>query len=466
MIGMAIVAAATGSLLAIDGVIVDDGTPFMPSAIRPGSELSSRIWSGRTPIRLVIKSRRRLVRDAFHAYLASQPEYTVVGQTGTIEALTEVCRLRRPDVALVDAIELSGPAVDDLLRVHAAVPTVELVVAYAEASPEALRTAARAGITALVPCSRGLDAVMRRVRECAHPSDRRRPDGVALTDSDVTILSLMSSGRGVADMAELLHVSQRTVENHVRRLYPKLGVRNAGHAVARAVSLGLLKARGGDGRVGRDEHGRPLVVVRGQPGPPVDAVAQALLGAALPSVRIHVLTALDREHWVQWQRGPIVTVLVDPTYDDWLVPDAMGGPTIVVMSQEPGMPTLVDLLLRGAHALLAVQNVADDLAAVLPAVAHGYLAIDATHLDDLAGWMTERLAGGSPPVPTLTVREREILTSVAHGNTIRQTARELGITAKTVENTQARLYRKLGVHNRTEALTIAHRFGLLETPIS
>lgn len=64
--------------------------------------------------------------------------------------------------------------------------------------------------------------------------------------------------------------------------------------------------------------------------------------------------------------------------------------------------------------------------------------------------------------PELTVREREILAHIAGGRTIRQTARALGIAAKTVENTQARLYRKLGTHNRAETLAVAYRLGLIE----
>jgi two-component system, NarL family, nitrate/nitrite response regulator NarL len=50
---------------------------------------------------------------------------------------------------------------------------------------------------------------------------------------------------------------------------------------------------------------------------------------------------------------------------------------------------------------------------------------------------------------------------MASGHTIRQTAHKLGIAAKTVENTQARLYRKLGTHNRAETIAVAYRLGLL-----
>lgn len=74
---------------------------------------------------------------------------------------------------------------------------------------------------------------------------------------------------------------------------------------------------------------------------------------------------------------------------------------------------------------------------------------------------TAELTPGVTP-PDLTNREQQILNSIAHGHTIRQTARALGIAAKTVENTQARLFRKLGTHNRAETLATAYHLGLID----
>jgi DNA-binding CsgD family transcriptional regulator len=82
------------------------------------------------------------------------------------------------------------------------------------------------------------------------------------------------------------------------------------------------------------------------------------------------------------------------------------------------------------------------------------------HLDELVRWLG--LPGERPAVPELTTRENDILGSIARGHTVRQTARALGIAVKTVENTQARLFRKLGAHNRSGALTIAYRMGLVD----
>jgi two-component system nitrate/nitrite response regulator NarL len=66
-----------------------------------------------------------------------------------------------------------------------------------------------------------------------------------------------------------------------------------------------------------------------------------------------------------------------------------------------------------------------------------------------------------PELPELTAREWDILHSIGDGHTVRQTARLLGIAEKTVQNTQARLFYKLGARNRCGAVAAAHALGLL-----
>jgi DNA-binding NarL/FixJ family response regulator len=89
-------------------------------------------------------------------------------------------------------------------------------------------------------------------------------------------------------------------------------------------------------------------------------------------------------------------------------------------------------------------------------VSQGYHVLDRTHTSSpLPGLPRNRLA------PDLTARECDILRSIACGHTVRETARTLGIAAKTVENAQSHLFRKLGAHNRPSALVVAHSLGLL-----
>jgi DNA-binding NarL/FixJ family response regulator len=61
----------------------------------------------------------------------------------------------------------------------------------------------------------------------------------------------------------------------------------------------------------------------------------------------------------------------------------------------------------------------------------------------------------------LTAREAEVLTLVAEGLSNRQIGEQLYISGKTVSVHVSNLLAKLGAGGRAEAVTIAHRRGLL-----
>lgn len=61
----------------------------------------------------------------------------------------------------------------------------------------------------------------------------------------------------------------------------------------------------------------------------------------------------------------------------------------------------------------------------------------------------------------LSPRERDVLTLVAAGRTNSEIADELGVGAETVKTLVARVFAKLGVRRRAEAVAAAHDRGLL-----
>lgn len=75
------------------------------------------------------------------------------------------------------------------------------------------------------------------------------------------------------------------------------------------------------------------------------------------------------------------------------------------------------------------------------------------------------LAGGTSTAAsltdTLTRRERQIFALLCDGHANAHIAEKLSISEKTVRNHLSRLYEKLGVHSRAEALVLAHKHGLL-----
>ena len=68
-----------------------------------------------------------------------------------------------------------------------------------------------------------------------------------------------------------------------------------------------------------------------------------------------------------------------------------------------------------------------------------------------------------PPLPALTRRELEVLRLVAAGAPNGRIAAQLWITEQTVKFHLSKVYRKLGVSNRTEASHHAYVHGLLES---
>ena len=64
----------------------------------------------------------------------------------------------------------------------------------------------------------------------------------------------------------------------------------------------------------------------------------------------------------------------------------------------------------------------------------------------------------------ITEAELRVLEAVALGLSNKRTARELGITQKTVKFHLTNIYRKLGVSNRTEAARVAYQYGLVANP--
>jgi two-component system nitrate/nitrite response regulator NarL len=394
-------------------------------------------------LRVVIRSERRMFRDALTAWLCTQPEYAVVGHVARLDDLVSLCRLRQPDVALVDV----GSGHADLAGLRDCTALTTVVVVYERLSSTDLGDLCRIGVDTLLPCSHGLDALLVVLRRYVS-GDRDRPvrpaagqDG--FSEVERHIITLVGAGHTVHQIAQLLEVSTSSVANTKRRIYRKLEVGSQGQAMARATALGIV-ARPVSRLLAGD--GVPVnmlpVVLRGTPGPAWQQVTAALLAGGL------AVGAVPQE-------GSLV-VLVDPAPEDW---PAAGIPIVLVRGETPSRAELMTALLRGTCAVMTAERVATDLVAACTLAAHGYVTIEA----DAAHAVLDSLRSAADPgLPELTSRELDILRLIASGHTVRQTARALGIAAKTVENTQSRLYRKLGARNRSGALVAAHALGLLE----
>ena len=69
-------------------------------------------------------------------------------------------------------------------------------------------------------------------------------------------------------------------------------------------------------------------------------------------------------------------------------------------------------------------------------------------------------SGHSHPANGLSPRETEVLRLLAQGNTNKEIAGQLFLSVKTIETHRRNIYRKLKIHNRTQATAYAIRQGI------
>jgi DNA-binding NarL/FixJ family response regulator len=128
---------------------------------------------------------------------------------------------------------------------------------------------------------------------------------------------------------------------------------------------------------------------------------------------------------------------------------------------------------------LTVSTSRRDVARLLQVGVDGYLTKDLE--GDLCELVAEALSGGFPTsrhvagymldidesvatgsdIDRLTPREREVVALIARGYTYKETATNLGITVKTLENHMHNIFRKLGVASRHELTTKMYEDGFV-----
>jgi DNA-binding CsgD family transcriptional regulator len=86
------------------------------------------------------------------------------------------------------------------------------------------------------------DPVFRPAEDGSRLTHDPRPEPVryALTDRQIEAMTWVARGKSSADIAILMHVSERTVNFHVNNVIQKLGVATRVQAAIRCVVLGLI----------------------------------------------------------------------------------------------------------------------------------------------------------------------------------------------------------------------------------
>lgn len=216
-----------------------------------------------------------VVRNGLRALLATVEDLDLVGEAADGLAAVREVQLLRPDVALLDVRMPGLDGVEATRRIRAAVPQTAVLMLTMYDDDATVLTAMQAGARGYLLKGAEQEEIVNAVRAVAAGQVIFGP-GVAsrvlgyfaappvaadpfpeLTGREKEILDLLAGGLRTATIAQRLHLSPKTVSNHLTAIFAKLQVADRAEAIIRAREGGLGRVPGsGSARGSSGESGR------------------------------------------------------------------------------------------------------------------------------------------------------------------------------------------------------------------
>jgi len=213
--------------------------------------------------RVLVVDDHALVRQGLVNLLARNAEIEVVGSVGSAQQAIEQSRTLLPDVVLMDISMPDMSGIEATAQITTACPKVSVILLTASADELDLRQGIQAGASGYLLKDTSVECLVEAIRGALRgdlplspqlaprfleefrrlalqaPPEPEQPAPGGLSAREQQVLRLLADGLENHEIARRLHVSEKTVKNHVRALLQKLGLRNRTQAAAYAVLNGL-----------------------------------------------------------------------------------------------------------------------------------------------------------------------------------------------------------------------------------
>lgn len=207
--------------------------------------------------RVLLADDHALILDGIRAAL--QAEYEIVGLAKDGRALVEAAERLKPDVVVLD---ISMPLLNGFeaaKQIKKSTPHSKLIFLSQHLNPAYLKQTLRLGASGYVLKSGATEELHQAIRTALQGKVYITPafgeeviarlwnregqlseETEGLTDRQREILQLIIEGRGNKEIADVIHVSVKTVEFHRARIMAKMGVRSVAELTKAALQQGLI----------------------------------------------------------------------------------------------------------------------------------------------------------------------------------------------------------------------------------
>jgi two-component system response regulator NreC len=206
------------------------------------------------PIDVIIADDHAVVRDGIRTVLEREAdEFRVVAEAADVPSTIRLVREHKPDLLTLDLAMPGGSSLAALPSCFIAHPTLAVAILTMREDPEYARQALRAGARSYVLKEAEPAELLQAFRLAVAGSSYLHPrlgalmatgqetedDGVALSDREREVVKLIASGYTNPEIAEQLHVAERTVKTYRARAIEKLGFSSRAEITAYVRRAGL-----------------------------------------------------------------------------------------------------------------------------------------------------------------------------------------------------------------------------------
>jgi DNA-binding NarL/FixJ family response regulator len=208
------------------------------------------------PLRVLVADDHPVFRGGMRQLLDTQPMLTCVAEAATGAEAIELARALRPAVAVLDLHMPGVNGVDAARVITREAPDIGVLMLTMLDDDESVFAAMRAGARGYLLKGAGPAEVVHAIHAVGSgaavfgPSIAQRvldffatptsTDAFAdLTNREREILGMLADGHPNGRIAERLHLSPKTVRNHVSSIFTKLHVADRAEAMLRARRAGL-----------------------------------------------------------------------------------------------------------------------------------------------------------------------------------------------------------------------------------
>jgi DNA-binding NarL/FixJ family response regulator len=215
-------------------------------------------------ISVLLADDHALVRDSLATWLRTSGDMRVVAEVGSADEAVAVAIREKPDVVLLD-IDMPGLLAFDAVRtIRIRCPDTRLIMLSGFFNDRYIEDALSAEASGYITKSEPPDAVLRAIRTVAgggvyfSPEVQARivvdstgarlaaREGVTraatLTPRELEVLRYIARGLSKKDIAGIMHLSVKTVDNHSTSLMTKLNIHDRVDLARYAIREGLAEA--------------------------------------------------------------------------------------------------------------------------------------------------------------------------------------------------------------------------------